>query len=192
MVQEKFVISPRQREVIDKIGLHEAGHFVVAKKLGVEVGETTMCLIDICNDYDCSVSMNTAQRLPEVSEIDQFLEKRIQVLFAGSMAQSLVKGKVDQGAVESAMKNGEGREDEQKTAELIHLLRNIRHADIVDDNEFREAVMALFRDLWEKARVLVENEHKVISALGNHLSTSVKVGGEKYVFSKEELEAFFI
>lgn len=189
MPQEKFVISPRQREVVDKIAIHEAGHFVAAKKLGFEVGETTMCLIDIYDTYECSVLMETSQRLPDISDIDQFLEKRVQVLFAGPMAQSLVDGKVDQAAVEHAMKNGEGREDEQKAAELIHLLRNIRYTTTADDTEFRQVVMTLSQDLWEKARVLVETEYETISVLGNHLAASVKFGGETYVFSKEQLDA---
>lgn len=190
MPQDKFEISFRQRQIVAKMGMHEAGHYVVARKLGFDVGETTICLIDIYDNYDCSILMDTAQRLPSTSEIDQFLYKRIQVLFAGAMAQTLSGGRVDNDAVELAIKYGEGREDEQKAAELIHLLRNIRHANTANETVFRQAVTVLFEDLREKARVLVENEHEAISALGNHLAAMVKVGGEKYVFSKEELYAF--
>lgn len=190
MTLGQFEISPRQRQIVEKMGMHEAGHFVVARKLGFEVGETTICLIDIYDNHDCSVLMDTAQRLSDISEIARFLEKRILVLFAGAMAQSLVDGKVDFAAVDGVMKAGEGREDEQKAAELIHLLRNIRHADTADDNEFQEAVTALSHDLWEKARVLVESEFEAISALGNHFATEVRVGGKYYVFSKEQLDAF--
>ncbi len=188
----RFEISIGQRREVEKMGMHEAGCYVVARKLGFEVGEIRIRLADIFDNFDCSVAVDTARRLTSLSELDDFLVKRTQVLLSGAIAQSLVEGKTDPDAANAAMRTGQGREDRHRAEELVHLLGNIRCRDIADDVLFREAVRSLYDELWEKTRTLVEVEHEAISALGKHLASRVEVGGETYVFRKEGLEPFLV
>jgi hypothetical protein len=139
--------------------------------------------------YDCCVGNDTARRLSNHAAIELFLEDRILTLLAGAMAESLNDGKVDTEAAADVLMIGGGKNDDGKISELIHLLRNIRYADLADDAAFKEAASAITDELWNKARTLVEAEHEVISAFAQELDSKVERGGEEYIFSEEDLQA---
>lgn len=186
-----FVICPEHRRRLKKTILHEAGHYVIARRFGFGACHIKICWMYEGGLYDCWVCNDTARRLPNSAAIEVFLEERILTLFAGAMAESLTEGKVDSKGALDILMNGGGRSDEGKISELIHLIRNIRHANLADDDAFKGAESAISTELWDKAQALVEAEHEVIAAFAEELSCSVKRGGEEYIFSEEELQGLF-
>jgi hypothetical protein len=64
---------------------HEFGHLVVAKLLGFKTGEVSVSPLKA----GCGVILQPS--LPTLDEVVPYLEKRIQILFAGVAAQSLTR-----------------------------------------------------------------------------------------------------
>jgi hypothetical protein len=147
-----------------------------------------ICFLDQGGNYYCYVVINTARKLPNQAEIERFLEERILILFSGTMAEALSEGRVDSKAASAALESEGGSSDEGKISELIHLLNNIRHANL-DDAEFKNAPLAINSRLKEKAKDMVETEQAVISKFAKELSSKIESGGEEYIFSEEEIES---
>lgn len=183
-----FSICPEHRRLLDKIILHEAGHYVIARTFGFKADQIKICFLYQGGQYNCYVTNSTARKLPNQAEIERFLEERILILFSGTMAEALSEGRVDSKTASAALESEGGSNDEGKISELIHLLNNIRHANL-DDAEFKNAPLAINSRLKEKAKDMVETEQAVISKFAKELSSKVESGGEEYIFSEEEIES---
>lgn len=187
-----FPICPEHKQRLEKIILHEAGHCVIAKKLGFHANQIKICLLYQGGQYDCYVVNDTARRLQNNAAILRFLDERILTLFSGAMAEALTDGKVDNEAARAVLESDGGRNDQGKISELICLLSNIRHADLTNDSDFKDALTSMTIELWDKARVLVEAEQDIISGLSKKLASKIEVGGEEYLFSEEDIEALLV
>jgi hypothetical protein len=184
-----FAICPEHKQRLEKIILHEAGHYVIARRLGFQAYQIKICLLYEGGQHDCYVVNNTARKLQNQAAIERFLEERILTLFSGAMAEALTEGKVDNEVAKAVLESEGGRNDEGKISELIHLLNNISHANLADDAQFKEALTAITRELWDKSRALVEAEQEVILNFTKELASKIEVGGEEYIFSEEDIEA---
>ena len=187
-----FSICPEHRRHLENIILHEAGHYVIAKKFGFHANKIKICLLYQGGQYDCYVANNTARKLQNQAAIERFLEERILTIFAGVMAEALIEGKVDTEKARTALEGDGGRNDEGKISELIHILSNIRHANLAIETEFMEAPTAITRKLWDKAHTLVEAEQEVILDFTKRLAAKVEIGGVEYIFSEEDIETLLI
>lgn len=184
-----FTICPAHKQLLEQIIIHEAGHYVIARSFGFKAHQIKICLLYQGGQYDCYVVNDTARKLQNQAAIERFLEERILTLFSGAMAEALTEGNVGNEAARAVLESEGGRNDEGKISELIHLLSNIRHANLADDAEFKEAPTAITRELWDKARALVEAEQEVISDFTKKLASKIETGGDEYIFSEEDIEA---
>jgi len=107
---------------------HEAGHYVAARALGFKTGSIKLTIIDLEGGYHLGGSEVELDRaLYKIDDIMKYLEDRVQVLYAGALAQSLSNGKVVcEDAVEILKKRG-GWADLANAREHIPLIRNIRY-----------------------------------------------------------------
>ncbi len=107
------------------VGCHEAGHYVVAKLLGFKTGSLK---IEIKNNSPKGGSaLELVRGLSNVKDIVSYLENRVQVLFAGALAESLSNGKIDEDLANIILENS-SQFDFAKARELIHLIRNIKYS----------------------------------------------------------------
>jgi len=184
-----FPICHEHKQLLEKIVRHEAGHYVIARTFGFKADQLKICFLYQGGQYYSYVANNTARKLRNQAEIERFLEERILILFSGAMAEALFEGKVGNEAARAVLESEGGRNDEGKISELIHLLSNIRHANLDDEVEFKKAPTAINRELWDKARALVEAEQVVISGFTKELASKIESGGEEYIFSEEDVES---
>lgn len=104
------------------IAKHEAGHWVAANILGFVVKDINFKIIDSFNNHKCSVVVKLDFSSFNASNIIDYCEKRIQVLYSGALAQSLNDGKVDDCELGRIIESN-ASSDMEKARELIRIAR---------------------------------------------------------------------
>jgi hypothetical protein len=75
------------------VARHESGHLIVARSLGFPTGDIVLTTTEGGSEIDLYPS------LPSLDDVKDFIEARIKVLYAGALAESLVKEKCDPSAL---------------------------------------------------------------------------------------------
>ena len=184
-----FPIDPYYRNnTVCALGYHEVGHYVIARALGFKTGSLKLKMLDLNGGHIGGSIIEPVRALSGVDDILKFLEARVQVLYAGALAQSLSNGKADDEVAVSILENGGGQMDFGKARELIHLIRNIKFPNAVNDGEIQLDLDEINNDLWDRAKVLVEKDHEVICGLGRRLASGLNETGKEFELSEAELE----
>jgi hypothetical protein len=137
----------------------------VSRVLGFKTGSLKLKMLDLNGGHIGGSIIEQVRALRGLDDILEFLEARVMVLYAGALAQSLSNGKTDDELALSILENGGGQMDFGKARGLIHLIRNIRFPEVVDDGEVQEALDEINNDLWGRTKVLVERDHELICGL---------------------------
>jgi hypothetical protein len=135
--------------------LHELGHYIVAEALGFQTGNLHIGCFKNGSEINLSVNIKT------IEEILSYLEKRVQVLYAGAVAQALNKGKVDETKAKANIDNYECENDYAKARELIRLIRNISFKESFNENEINRQLNEISLGLWEKTITIVEAKSEI-------------------------------
>lgn len=184
----KHPIGPHERDWIVPIAQHEVGHYIAARVLGFRTGPISLTVVDFNRAHHATAEITLFCGLRDLQSIEDYLERRITVLYAGALAESLSNGQVDNAlAIESLTKGG-AKSDFDKARELIQTLRNIRFPDATIEKEVQANLDALDNQLWNKAVEIVTAESTIIQGLGRRLAGDVKHTNEKVTLSHEELE----
>lgn len=182
-------LNDEQIEQVQSVAMHEAGHYVVARALGfrceglsVELGRRMGATTHRGRSF-----IHVGEDVGDSVGIAAFIERRVQVLLAGVMAQSLEdSGLVDQGAALRRLEV-ESRIDLARFEELTALLRNIHHgADQGVDFGARQTA-ELKDECWDRAVALVEQEQALIRGLAATLARRVKEIGVEYRLTEEDI-----
>jgi hypothetical protein len=168
------------RDLAVRVGLHEAGHHVVGRALGFKTGSCSIKIIGPVDEHIGGTEIVVARPLSSPGDILTYLENRVQVLYAGALAQSLKNGKVDHEAALECIRNHSGRNDYAKAKELIHLIRNIRFLEARDENDIQKQLDIINTELWNKAAEHVESDYEIIQGLGTRLADEVKAVNIKF------------
>lgn len=182
------------RDTARALAQHEMGHYVVGRVLGYRTGEVSIELVD-WNHYRGGAAIFLAEGLRGGSVRD-YLERRVQVLYAGAQAQTLRRNlpdsKVDEEAAIEIIENPtQGAEqDHAKTRELINIIRNIRHPNtpLPNDDEVNQQLKVISNDLWGRTKDLVDAHANVIVGLAQNLSDRVKRTKQLVQISADELQ----
>ena len=174
---------------------HEMGHYVVSRLLGFRTGEVSIEIIN-WDHYRGGAAIFLAEAL-KGETVASYLERRVQVLYAGAQAQTLPPnlpdGKVDEEAAVQIIQNPThgAEQDHSKTCELINIIRNIRHADtpLPNDEEVNQQLKEIADDLWERTTDLVEAHADGIVGLAHNLSDRVQQMKQVVSISADELES---
>lgn len=99
---------------------HECGHLIVAKSLGFKTGGITVTCKQACAELDIIPSCRN------IEEIKDFIERRVIVLYAGAVAQSIYDGEIDSELCIKLLKTT-ALDDWRKIQEYVRLLAGIEH-----------------------------------------------------------------
>ncbi|HDS1721715.1 peptidase M41 [Pseudomonas putida] len=190
------MIPDHHRTRARPIAQHEMGHYVIAKALGFCTGEVSLTLIGF-DGHRGEATLYLYEPFETVPQIRSYLEKRILVLFAGSIAETLppiqipTRG-VDQEKAQTIMLGPTAENDYGKARELVAMLRNILHPDTSDLSDSSDQKMQIINRLWDRAVELVEQHDELIVGLASSLVASMKPAQERETYKgtlSEELLA---
>lgn len=124
-----------------------------------------------------------------LDDVKDYLDRRIQVLFAGSLAQSLTpSGVVDEDKANGFL-NINAKDAYSKARELIHLLRSITYPLSNDLLEVQAQLTRVYDDSWKKAIRAVQRDYKLIKGLGRNLSSKIIQSGREARLLAADLDA---
>lgn len=184
----KLRINPHYRKSLVPIGQHEVGHYITARVLGFKTGAITLVIHDLNGAHCGGTEIVPCCGLRNLQSIEDYLERRITVLYAGALAESLSKGKIDNNYAINLMRHGGSQNDYAKARELIQTLRNIRFPDTIAEEDVQKELDVLDNQLWNKAADIVLAESAIIEGLGNRLAGDIKHTNELVTLSAAELE----
>jgi len=177
------------RSVIRRVAQHEAGHYIISRALGFAVGEISLTMTDLHGGHEAGSTIVLAKPIRTLEETIQYLEHRIQILFAGALSEALENGEIDSARAQESLKAGGGARDFDKIRELMNLLRNLKAPDAHGEGEPQASLSAIDNDLYNRAAEAVIREKDLINGLAARITSEVKSLRQRVVIPKQELMA---
>lgn len=178
-----------------KLARHEIGHWIISRRLGFGAGDVTakltfgMGVPPVGRDGGSEITLR--QDLTSIEETKAYLERRIQVCWAGVVAEALDphQHKVDIDEACRLASGQSGQTDAKIARELNQLLRNLKWSSVEGDTLTQ--LKTLSDDLWERTIKLVEAESELIIGLAHNLTDRIRAAGigVKVTFPAAEIEA---
>jgi hypothetical protein len=162
---------------------HEVGHLVAAKALNFETGKIALK----ASQAEAEIILNP--RLPDVAAAIEFMRRRIQVLNAGALAQSLEKGRATP-ATANVFLNTTAINDHAKVRELVRMVVAMQHPKANDD-VFRQLLLDVGEELYMAALRIVEERSPEIEEITEAFMAAKRAARNPQVFelSKERIDA---
>lgn len=181
------MIPTHYRERARTISQHEMGHYVIAKAMGFSTGEVTLRL-ESHEKHDGGSRIYLEEPFEGVGQIQRYLERRVLVLFAGAIAETLPpqhgqKRGVDQDKAGEIILSLSAASDYGKAREAISMLRNILHPQTLASGEASDQKIEITNRLWDRAVQLVEQFEHTIVGVGGALVQHMKEDGERGAYS---------
>lgn len=184
------------RQLAQRVAQHEMGHYVVARALGFQTGEVSVEVIGPLLGHNAGSTITVPQNLATFDDLRTYLQRRILVLYAGGLAETLVFSAPEKrvnaqeahGIIIAPDKGA--KDDYTKIRELTHVLRNVSEnpSDTKDDIATQAQLNAIGLKLWQRAIELVELHADVILGLAGNLAGRVTKTKEKFVLAADYLE----
>jgi hypothetical protein len=168
-----------------RIGRHEAGHYVAARVLGFNAGAITLELRP-AKQHQGGAAITLAVPVKSVDDVVSYLERRIQVLYAGALAETMEVDQVDEKKACEVLE-AEASQDAAKVREYVLLLRNIRFPD-TPAGMAKPELDEISQKLWLKTIELVKSERLIIQGIGKRLASMVDAYAVTVTLTAEELE----
>jgi hypothetical protein len=185
-------IDASYRHRIREIGQHEAGHYMAARHARFKAGGITLTIIDNKGGHKAGSEIAPACSLQGDLDITSYLERRVTVLYAGALAESLLNGSVRNDLALKCVRFEGGIRDYDKARELIHLIRNIKFATAITEDDIQAGLDSIDKELWSRATRIVENEHEMIKALGSRLASEFTYVGQTVTLSENVLDKIYM
>jgi hypothetical protein len=185
----KSMIDLNRRGAVTSTIRHECGHLVVARSLGFPTAGIHLSPTKAGAGIDLQLSFKT------IDDVLEFIEKRVQVLYAGSLAESLSRNKI-QFEVADKLLMSTAANDFAKVRELVRMWVGLKHPDVTE-SKFEEKLTKANDRFYNKAAKLVESNADLIVDLaifvmGERDVAAKPLGGAPQVFniSKDKIVAF--
>jgi len=165
------------RRAAQRVAKHEAGHFIVSRVHGFPTGAVFATVLDSSGAFMGGSEITLARPLASLEDVSLYLTRRIQVLYAGALAESLTaNGKVVNGDALS-VRSTAAKDDFSRATELIQLARNLKHPEPATHEEFQVQLNAIDGEAWNAAAACVEKEHLLILGLAGRMEEALMAAG---------------
>jgi hypothetical protein len=137
---------------------HEAGHMIVAKLLGFKTGGLSY------KSSHAGAELTIEPKLPDLSAVSAFIRRRVVVLYAGVLAESLKGGEIDNDRALQLIRGPEAADDYSKARELVRVLAGTA----CGEGDYQELLNKFDSQLWNQAAALVKKFAQQIEALSKN------------------------
>ncbi|WP_339430483.1 hypothetical protein [Pseudomonas sp. EA_65y_Pfl2_P78] len=177
-------IEPHHRERARTLAQHEIGHYVVAKVMGFGTGEVTVELTE-SGGHKAGAEVFLDLPITDIGAVVSYLERRVVVLFAGALAETLPpchemqnRGVNNEKACEIFHSPIMGAfQDSVRTSEALIMLRSVLNQAPCSLDEVDRQISAIGNRLWARTTNLVEQFEDVIVGVAGRLTQELKVSG---------------
>lgn len=173
------------------IANHEAGHYVVATVLGFRLGNIKLQIFKSKKfHHKASVDIFVDEPLINMDSVLAFCERRVQVLYAGAIAETLLNGNIDMQRVKNILEDSAKR-DFDKIWVFNRIINNIKNANAITADEKHNGNLALLIDneLKRKSQNLVLQNKDVILEIGEKLIEGITDDNKEYCLAKQEINS---
>lgn len=170
-----------QRWYVEAIARHEMAHIVVAKAMGFSTGEATLVLHSPDGSHQGTSLIHLERSTPLLVDVSTYLERRIVILLAGSLAEpeeahertSYARRLIREKITES---------DLQKALELIRVKLNI------EGSSQPNAIEGALHLLVKQASSIVEANFGVISSLAQKFAARIDFYEQRIGWEGHEID----
>lgn len=177
-----------------KIANHELAHYVIARAMGFKTGGVRLKLIGL-DGHDGAATIILHEPLGSHQALINYLERRVIVLFAGALGETLTpqhiphRGVNCQEAERILLLEKGAAQDLAKARELVWLMGNLNFSAAAPDAEIQAKTEEIHQRLWARTAELVERFEELIVGVGESLAQRVRRLEEEVALTAEHLEA---
>jgi hypothetical protein len=168
---------------------HEAGHYFLTRLFGFRPSVIKLKITDF-NSHAGYADVDLNMPVRTLEEVVDYCEKRIQILYAGALAEALTNDKVDNSRLSGIWKQG-GKSDCEKVRELIRFIRNIKYPESKTNEQIQNDLDHIEADLLTKAGTLIEEHAPLINGMGGMLFEKLQNYGIEYSVTEEEFKTIY-
>jgi hypothetical protein len=152
--------NAHRRRVLMPTVRHECGHLLVARNLGFATGDIQL------RENTAGAGIDLVLSLRNIEEILTYLEKRIQVLFAGALAESIRGGQIQPDVAFNLLNSptASAGHDFAKIKELLRLCVGLRYPNATE-KEFGDRLTELKDRLYNDVGPFIEANVSLIDKL---------------------------
>ncbi|MEK8047089.1 hypothetical protein [Ideonella margarita] len=171
---------------------HEAGHWVIAQAVGFEVDDITVTLFKDGKHITASGSATVFPRLEikSVEAVEEYLVKRIVVLFSGVISESIAIENRNEFTARELLKTN-GIDDARSANELLQILRGVRFPGRITIDESRQ-LAEVQTECWQLANALIEENQDKIRRVARGMALNVSALNKPVRFRKVMLQEFSV
>jgi hypothetical protein len=180
------------REKAIRVAQHEMGHYVLARALGFS---TAAVGINIYRNggHHGTIGILLPRPVTNFEEVQDYIKRRVMVLFAGGCAETLATGVPVNGHIADFIIGNTplgAENDIDKAQELLNLLRDIRYPGSSNDSpdETNQQMREMSAELGKRSQKVVNQLADTIISLGQELANRVREYDEWSFLEKKEME----
>lgn len=183
------MISEQDKIRAEKICIHEAGHLISSKLLGFKTnGISIQIYSSIGHSGEATIILPTSE-INDSDKLIEYLENRVQVLYAGVIAQFTdINKNFDNDNAIKEWNNGGGMVDYAKVRELVHVIRNIKFPNTYIEKVQQSELDLIDKEIFSKTAELIMDKIEMIHQIGIQLSNKVINYNERYYLSELEIQ----
>jgi hypothetical protein len=182
--------DPLDHERIRRICNHEAGYHVAARVMRFQTGGISAAVVRSAGHSANSNILLWKESIPDQDRLIDYLERRIKVLYAGTIAESMdVQGNYDQDHALYQWRLGGSMGDYAKIRELVQLIRTVRHPQPADEQKAQEQLNQIDLRLLTDAVGIIRNKIAVVYGIGDGLYQKIQEYNVQYVLTEMEIGA---
>ena len=170
---------------IENICNHEAGHYIIARELGFITNGMSIQMQTNGHSGESVIEPWTSG-INNLTELQNYLKRRIKVLYAGVISESFEMENHSDYAL-NEWNSGGGKDDHSKIRELTQVLRNIIYPNTVQEPEAQKELTDLNNELFDQTVKIVSERLKLIRGISSMLSGKVKEYNIKYSLTETEI-----
>ena len=183
------MINEQDKKRAERICIHEAGHLITSKLYGFKTNGISILINQRIGHSGEATIILPMENITGNDKLIDYLEKRIQILYAGVIAQftDIDKNFDNENALKE-WRNGGGMVDYAKVRELVHVIRNIKFPNTYIEKEQQNELDLIDNEIFIKTVKLIKDKIEIIHNIGYTIKNKIIEYDNKYYLSELEIQ----